>query len=222
MIGVAGAPIRRGQSVRYIIDPFAKELPVIFPTSPIFNQTSPFDRRGLIRPQARTPFDAVATLSPAHAMWHKVWKAGYTWDYPGERGPAVFMSWGKAKAAYDADHPPAKEGEANKPAKALDLGLKGEVYANAQGGRQTKLPHRLDLVPQTALLSVGRVLAKGAEKYGEDNWHRTTVRENINHAIGHALAYLHGDRTEPNLSHFATRALMALFLEIRDRGTLEV
>lgn len=107
-------------------------------------------------------------------------------------------------------------------AQPVDLGLKGESYANPQGGKQTRLNHRLDLLPATALVSVARVLHGGAAKYGESNWHRTTVAENLNHALGHALAYLHGDRTEAHLAHFATRALFALYLRIRETGKLDV
>lgn len=103
-----------------------------------------------------------------------------------------------------------------------DLGLKGETYSNEHGGKQTRLPHRLDLVPQAAIISVGRVLEPGARKYGENNWRKTTVAENINHALGHIAAHLLGRRDEPHLGHAATRILFALELEIEKQKKLDV
>lgn len=151
--------------------------------------------------------------------YQETWRAGYTWPLHHsieDKWPEAgnYSSYEYARSSYLLDKRDAQL--------KLDLGLRGEMYANDQGGKQTKLPHRLDLLPMTSLLAIGRVLAHGSEKYGEDNWHQTTVRENINHALGHVAAFLLGDKSEPHLSHFATRALMALFLEIRDRETLGV
>jgi hypothetical protein len=102
-------------------------------------------------------------------------------------------------------------------AKQLEQG----TYQNEKGGKQSKLAVRMDLLPMEALLSVGRVLDHGS-KYGEENWHKTTVAENINHALMHLARFRAGEVGEPNLSHAACRILFALWLQIRDTGKLEV
>jgi hypothetical protein len=99
--------------------------------------------------------------------------------------------------------------------------LEGDTYTNDKGGKQTKLKARMDLLPAEALLSVGLVLERGS-KYGEENWHATTIAENLNHAQLHLQRFRAGDRGEAHLSHAACRVLFALWLEIRDRKKLEV
>ena len=88
-----------------------------------------------------------------------------------------------------------------------------ETHVNESGGKQTKLPVRLDLVPSEVLLDVGEVLAEGASKYGEWNWLNIKTDDHINHALTHALRYLSGDRTEAHLTHAICRLMFAAYLE---------
>lgn len=108
-------------------------------------------------------------------------------------------------------------GAADEPAKTgagLGLGPDAPTVTNERGGRQSHVPYRLDLLPALATLAIGRVLDHGARRYGENNWHRISVKEHLNHAAAHLFAFLSGDEADDHLAHFATRALMAL--EIRE------
>lgn len=84
---------------------------------------------------------------------------------------------------------------------------------NEQGGKQSKVPYRCDLLPPLALLDVAAVLCKGLEKYPVDNWRKIDVRDHVNHAMTHLLAYLAGDKQDRHLAHAACRVLFALELE---------
>lgn len=88
---------------------------------------------------------------------------------------------------------------------------------NELGGRQSRLSTRCDLLPPRASLRLAEVLAGGAEKYGEDNWHAISEREHIAHALEHVYRCLDGETGgEDHLAHAACRMVMAL--EIRERG----
>jgi hypothetical protein len=88
------------------------------------------------------------------------------------------------------------------------------VEVNANGGKQSRLETRSDLMPPAAFLAVAGVLKGGAEKYGDRNWRLITVREHLNHALTHAYQFLAGDAAEPHLSHAACRLMMALEVEM--------
>ena len=89
-------------------------------------------------------------------------------------------------------------------------------HTNEQGGTQTKLPVRLDLVPASALLTTAEVLAEGAEKYGEWNWENIAIPDHINHALTHLYRYLDGDISEKHLAHACCRVLFALHLQEKE------
>lgn len=63
--------------------------------------------------------------------------------------------------------------------------LETEPYENDQGGRQTALLTRMDLMPPMAATEIGKILKTGAEKYGEHNWMRIPWPEQLNHALVH-------------------------------------
>jgi hypothetical protein len=89
-----------------------------------------------------------------------------------------------------------------------------DVETNANGGRQSRLAERTDLLPPAAVLAVARVLKGGAAKYGDRNWRLIGVREHLNHALTHAYKYLAGDAEEPHLHNAACRLMMALEIEL--------
>jgi 5'(3')-deoxyribonucleotidase len=84
-----------------------------------------------------------------------------------------------------------------------------EVIVNANGAKQTDLKARYDLLPARAVAEVARVLKRGADKYGEENWRGLSVPECHNHTLGHAVAFNESGELE-DLAHTACRALMAL------------
>jgi hypothetical protein len=80
---------------------------------------------------------------------------------------------------------------------------------NEQGGSQSHIPVRFDLIDGKALFEMAKVLHEGAEKYGEDNWRLISIEDHQNHLIMHTYAYLAGDRTDEHLSHIMCRATFA-------------
>jgi hypothetical protein len=83
------------------------------------------------------------------------------------------------------------------------------TVTNDQGGSQSLIPVRFDLIDAKALFEVAKVLHEGAEKYGVDNWRKIPVEDHINHNIMHAYAYLSGDRSDEHLSHMTCRSIFA-------------
>lgn len=96
-----------------------------------------------------------------------------------------------------------------------DEGANG-ITVNALGGKQSDTGTRFDLMPPKAIHEVAKVLKRGAEKYGENNWHAIPTREHLEHLIRHAYLWLDGDTSEDHLANVACRGLMAL--EIQKRG----
>lgn len=96
----------------------------------------------------------------------------------------------------------------------VGVGPEAPTVTNERGGKQSASPYRIDLIDPRVLLEQGEILAKGAAKYGEENWKNLSEREIINHALVHILAWLAGDRTDNHLGHGACRLLMARTLEL--------
>lgn len=94
------------------------------------------------------------------------------------------------------------------------VGPNEPTAVNEFGGKQSASPYRCDLFPPLAYLAVSVVLKQGAAKYGEENWHRLSVREHLNHMLAHAAAYLAGDGQDAHLEHVACRAMMALEIHL--------
>ena len=97
----------------------------------------------------------------------------------------------------------------------LGMGKDTEMVVNCEGGKQSHVPYRMDLVPPEAILEVGKVLSQGAVKYGENNWKLIKTNEHINHAISHLYAYLAGDMSDEHLAHATCRLLFALDIELK-------
>lgn len=95
-------------------------------------------------------------------------------------------------------------------ARVFGVGPDAPAETNAAGGRQSASPYRSDLLPPHALLAVAEVLAEGAAKYGDRNWHKIAVSDHLNHAMTHLLALQAGDGSDAHLEHAACRLLMAL------------
>lgn len=97
-----------------------------------------------------------------------------------------------------------------------NVGPEAPTVTNAAGGKESHTGRRMDLIPPRAILKVAEVLHHGAEKYGEDNWHKLSLATCLNHALIHVYAYQSGDRSDDHLGHAACRLLMALELSHGD------
>lgn len=89
-------------------------------------------------------------------------------------------------------------------------------HVNPSGGIQTKLPVRCDLLPADVLLEVSKVLAHGADSYGENNWKLIDVNDHINHALTHIYRFQIEDNSEDHLSHAICRLMFAAHLSIME------
>jgi len=70
--------------------------------------------------------------------------------------------------------------------------------------------YRFDLLPQGALFAAAGVMHEGAEKgYAEGGWRELSTQSHLNHAMGHIVGHLNGDRQEDHLSHAIVRLMMA-------------
>lgn len=89
------------------------------------------------------------------------------------------------------------------------------THTNDQGGSQSLIPVRFDLIDAKALFEMAKVLHTGAEKYGEDNWRLISINEHLNHGLMHVYAYLAGDKSDEHLSHLLCRSTFALGVSLQ-------
>lgn len=85
------------------------------------------------------------------------------------------------------------------------------MYAN--GAKRGAVRERFDLIPPLGLQAVAEAMAKGAARYGDDNWRGLPKEEMVNHAIRHLVLWMAGDRSEPHAAHAAANCLMLVDLE---------
>lgn len=90
------------------------------------------------------------------------------------------------------------------------------IETNANGGSQSFVPVRFDLIDGKALFQMAKVLKEGADKYGVNNWRKIPVEDHLNHLIMHAYAFLAGDRSDEHLSHMMCRATFAQAIHIEE------
>jgi 5'(3')-deoxyribonucleotidase len=94
------------------------------------------------------------------------------------------------------------------------LGKDAPTVVNENGGRQSELKYRFDLMYAPAMFSLANILAEGADKYGEWNWAKIGIHENVNHALSHIYAYLAGDGQDDHLGHAFCRMMFAKSIEL--------
>ena len=85
-----------------------------------------------------------------------------------------------------------------------------EMVVNYNGGRQSKLGYRFDLIDTKAIFALANVLHTGEVRYGKDNWRKIDTESHLNHALSHAYAFLAGDQQDDHLSHCFCRLMMAI------------
>lgn len=102
-----------------------------------------------------------------------------------------------------------------------------EIEVNSQGGKQSKIYARYDLVDPRALHCLAAILHRGAIKYDVDNWRGIPAKDHINHALHHINSWLEEKREpskpailhdEDELAHAFCRVMMALAQEIAIHG----
>jgi hypothetical protein len=98
------------------------------------------------------------------------------------------------------------------------IGPDAKIVTNAQGGAQSHVPYRMDLVDGPAQFAMAKVLAEGAKKYGANNWRNIPVEDHLNHLIIHTYAYLSGDTSDDHLAHAMCRAMFAQAVAITDEN----
>lgn len=101
-----------------------------------------------------------------------------------------------------------------KPFTIPGVGPDAPTVVNEHGGKGSRLPVRMSLIPPKVLLALGEVFTYGANKYGDDNWRKLSTREHLDHCMLHVLAYQAGDTQDEHLKHALTRLSMALAQEI--------
>lgn len=92
------------------------------------------------------------------------------------------------------------------------MGLDAPMTTNRCGGKQSLLNYRFDLLDPMVMFNLTHILAEGAAKYGEWNWRRISIEDNINHALAHIFAFLAGDSQDNHLGHALCRIYFALSL----------
>jgi len=94
------------------------------------------------------------------------------------------------------------------------------IETNANGGKNSKIDTRYDLIPPKVLRLLARVLAEGAEKYAPNNWKLVEPDDHDNHAMRHRTEYLL-DPTLEHLGHYLTRVVMFISQELDDLDTIK-
>ena len=88
------------------------------------------------------------------------------------------------------------------------VGTDAPVVTNDQGGMQSAVEYRFDLIDTSAIFALAEVLAIGAKKYAPDNWRKISPNDHLNHMLIHAMAWKAGDTQDDHLGHALTRAMM--------------
>ena len=91
----------------------------------------------------------------------------------------------------------------------------GETTTNPQGGKQSRLDYRFDLIDAKAMFDLARVMHEGTKKYEKDNWRKISTDDHLNHALSHIWAHLAGDKQDNHLGHALTRVMMALAVSMQ-------
>lgn len=86
-------------------------------------------------------------------------------------------------------------------------------------GAATQVEYRFDLLPPCALFAAAERMDHGAKKgYERDGWKVLSTDEQVNHAIGHLIAHMQGDRQDSHLAAAIVRCMMAYETYIESAG----
>lgn len=91
-----------------------------------------------------------------------------------------------------------------------DLSPDAPISTNEQGGSQSQLNVRFDLIDAKAMFRLAAILDYGAKKYTPNNWRLIPIDDHLNHALTHIFGYLAGDTQDDHLGHAFCRLMFAL------------
>ena len=94
-----------------------------------------------------------------------------------------------------------------------DLGPDAPIVTNAKGGEQSACPYAFHLLDGDAMFRLASILAYGAERYEPNNWRRIDLKDHLNHALQHIMAYLAGDTQDDHLGHAFCRMMFVIAME---------
>lgn len=102
------------------------------------------------------------------------------------------------------------------------VGPDAPITVNEHGGKESATPYRFDLLPPYACAEVAKILAHGAEKYGEWNWLKLEPHTSLNHALQHIFAYIVGDNSEGDPTEHARHAACRIlfWLDLLERKNI--
>jgi len=94
-------------------------------------------------------------------------------------------------------------------------GLKvDEIRTYGSGAQRSHIDERWSLLPMDSLMAAARVMARGAERHGENNWRLgIPIEDVLDHAMNHIAKYLLGDRSEEHLAHALCNLCMAVHFD---------
>jgi hypothetical protein len=70
--------------------------------------------------------------------------------------------------------------------------------------------YRFDLLPTSAMFAAAERMHEGVLKgYKKDGWRELSTAKLLNHAMGHIVAFLQGDRSDSHLAAAIVRTMMA-------------
>ena len=86
------------------------------------------------------------------------------------------------------------------------------------GATRTDIQERWSLLPMDSLRAAARVMARGAETHGDNNWRKgIPIDEVCDHAMNHIAKYLEGDRSEEHLAHALCNMAMAVHFHLKEQ-----
>lgn len=94
------------------------------------------------------------------------------------------------------------------------IGKDEEIVTNENGGMQSKLDFRFDLIDPLTMFALAEVVSYGAKRYAPWNWRRIDIPSHLNHALTHIYAYMAGDTQDDHLEHAFCRLMFALSLHL--------
>jgi hypothetical protein len=94
------------------------------------------------------------------------------------------------------------------------------LEVTSTGAVQSSFPYKFANIPPEAMYILAEVLNYGVDKYCKDgsdttepNMRNISVKDHINHALGHIYAFLAGQTDEDHLSHALCRIVYAVTVQ---------
>lgn len=114
-----------------------------------------------------------------------------------------------------------KDGKVTSPFVTVDSGKREEFTSGAVRDTQENKP-RYELIPPGPLKRVAELYARGALKYGDNNWRKGIPYMRImGSLLRHAYAWILGDRIEDHLAAVVFNAFTLMHYEDTTDGRLD-